>query len=118
MTEFPELTEEHLERAIPVCLRRRLMQGRSGSGEDIAALRSFVGLTQAEFARLRWKSAFIRYAAGSRDTGSRKGAIALLPIAPRQPKIIRENLESSLSAVLDTCWTSPGRDTLQVADCG
>jgi DNA-binding transcriptional regulator YiaG len=46
-----ELTEEQLERAIPARLRRRLMQGRLESGEDIAAPRRFVGLTQAEFAR-------------------------------------------------------------------
>ena len=51
MTDIPELTDEQLERAIPARLRKRLMQGRFESGEDIAALRSFVGLTQAEFAR-------------------------------------------------------------------
>ncbi len=37
MTDIPELTEEQLERAIPARLRRRLMQGRFESGEDIAA---------------------------------------------------------------------------------
>jgi hypothetical protein len=51
MTDIPELTEEQLEKAIPARLRKRLMQGRFESGEDIAALRRFVGLTQADFAR-------------------------------------------------------------------
>ncbi len=51
MTDIPELTEEQLKRAIPARLRKRLVQGRFESGEDIAALRSFVGLTQAEFSR-------------------------------------------------------------------
>ena len=51
MTDIPELTEEQFEKAIPARLRKRLMQGRFESGEDIVALRRFVGLTQAEFAR-------------------------------------------------------------------
>ena len=51
MTEIPELTGEQLGRAIPARLRKRLMQGKFESGEDIAALRAFVGLTQTDFAR-------------------------------------------------------------------
>ena len=51
MSDIPELTDEQLERAIPARLRKRLMQGRFESGEDIVALRRFVGLTQADFAR-------------------------------------------------------------------
>lgn len=51
MTDFAELTDEQLERAMPARLRKRLMQGRFESAEDIAALGRFVGLTQAEFAR-------------------------------------------------------------------
>ena len=51
MTDIPELTEEQLEKAIPVRVRKRLVQGRFESGDDIVALRRFVGLTQAEFAQ-------------------------------------------------------------------
>ena len=51
MTDIPELTQEQLKRAIPARLRKRLMQGRFESGEDITALRRFVGLTQTEFAQ-------------------------------------------------------------------
>jgi len=50
MTDIPELTNGQLARAIPGRLRKRLMQGRFDSGADIAALRAFVGMTQAEFA--------------------------------------------------------------------
>ena len=51
MTEIPEVTDEQLKRAIPASLRQRLRQGRFEPGEDIAALRHFIGLTRTEFAR-------------------------------------------------------------------
>ena len=95
MTDIPELTDEQLERAIPARLRRRLMQGRFESGEDIAALRSFVGLTQAEFARA---IAISVHTLRNWEQGRRKPegpAIALLRIAARHPRILRENLESA-----------------------
>ena len=93
--QIPELTEEQLKRAIPARLRKRLMQGRFESGEDIAALRSFVGLTQAEFARAIEISV---HTLRNWEQGRRKPegpAIALLRIAARHPRIIRENLESA-----------------------
>jgi putative transcriptional regulator len=95
MTDIPELTDEQLERAIPARLRRRLMQGRFESGEDIARLRSFVGLTQAEFARA---IAISVHTLRNWEQGRRKPegpAIALLRIAAHHPRILRENLESA-----------------------
>jgi len=95
MTKIPELTDEQLERAIPARLRRRLMQGRFESGEDIARLRRFVGLTQAEFARA---IAISVHTLRNWEQGRRKPegpAIALLRIAARHPRILRENLESA-----------------------
>jgi putative transcriptional regulator len=95
MKDIPELTEEQLERAIPARLRRRLMQGRFESGEDIAALRRFVGLTQAEFARA---IAISVHTLRNWEQGRRKPegpAVALLRIAARHPRILRENLESA-----------------------
>jgi putative transcriptional regulator len=95
MTDIPELTEEQLERSIPARLRKRLMKGRFESGEDIAALRRFVGLTQAEFARAIEISV---YTLRNWEQGRRKPegpAIALLRIAARHPRIIRENLRSA-----------------------
>ena len=95
MTEIPELTEEQLKRAIPARLRKRLMQGKFESGEDIAALRAFVGLTQTDFARAIEISV---HTLRNWEQGRRKPvgpAIALLRIAARHPRIIRENLESA-----------------------
>ena len=95
MTDIPELTEEQLKRAIPARLRKRLMQGKFESGEDIAALRAFVGLTQTDFARAIEISV---HPLRNWEQGRRKPegpAIALLRIAARHPRIIRENLESA-----------------------
>ena len=95
MTDIPELTEEQLKRALPARQRKRLMQGKFESGEDIAALRMFVGLTQAEFARAIEISV---HTLRNWEQGRRKpegSAIALLRIAARHPRIIRENLESA-----------------------
>ena len=95
MTDISGLTEEQLERAIPARLRKRLMPGRFESGEDIAALRSFVGQTQAEFARAIEISV---HTLRNWEQGRRKPegpAVALLRIAARYPRIIRENLESA-----------------------
>jgi len=95
MTDIPELTEEQLGRAIPARLRRRLMQGRFESGEDVAALRAFVGLTQTEFARAVGISV---HTLRNWEQGRRQPegpAIALLRIAARHPRIIRENRGSA-----------------------
>jgi len=95
MTDIPELTEEQLARAIPARLRRRLMQGRFESGEDISALRRFVGLTQVEFARAIEISV---HTLRNWEQGRRRPegpAIALLKIAARHPRIIRENLRTA-----------------------
>ena len=51
MTDIPELTPEQLARAIPVRVRRRLIAGKFQGGEDVLALRRFVGLTQVRFAQ-------------------------------------------------------------------
>jgi len=95
MMDIPELTDEQLQRAIPARLRKRLVQGRFDSGQDIAALRNFVGLTQAEFARAIEISV---HTLRNWEQGRRKPegpAIALLRIAARHPRILRENLESA-----------------------
>jgi len=95
MTGIPELTEEQLERAIPARVRKRLMKGRFETGGDIIALRRFVGLTQAEFARAIEISVHTLrnwYQGRRRPEGP---AIALLRIAARHPRIIRENLKSA-----------------------
>src|SRR5207244_7998564 len=95
MNDIPELTADQLERAISARRRKRLMQGKFETGEDVTALRKFVGLTQAEFARAMGISVHtLRNWEQGRRTPEGP-AIALLRIAARHPRIIRENLKSA-----------------------
>lgn len=95
MTEIPELTAEQLSRAISARVRKRLMRGTFESGADVAALRRFVGLTQVEFARAMGISVHTlrNWEQGRRNPEG--PAIALLRIAARHPRVIRENLRSA-----------------------
>jgi len=98
MTDIPELTDARLRRAIPARLRKRLMQRRFESGDDIAALPNFIGLTQAEFARAIEISV---HTLRNWEQGRRKPegpAIALLRIAAQHPRILRENLELAIDS--------------------
>jgi putative transcriptional regulator len=95
MTEIPELTAAQMARAIPARIRKRLMLGRFESGEDVASLRRFVGLTQAQFARAMGISV---HTLRNWEQGRRRPdgpAVALLRIAARHPRILRENLDSA-----------------------
>lgn len=95
MNHIPELTADELGRAISARVRKRLMQGKFESGQDVAALRRFVGLTQAEFARAMEISVHtLRNWEQGRRTPEGP-AIALLRIAARHPRVIRENLRSA-----------------------
>lgn len=95
MTKIPELTEQQLARAIPARVRKRLMSGQIESGEDIAALRCFVGLSQSQFAQAMGISV---HTLRNWEQGRRRPdgpAIGLLRIAARHPRIIRENVRSA-----------------------
>ena len=95
MSDIPELTDEQFSRAIPARVRKRLIEGCFESGEDVAALRNFIGLTQTEFAQAIEISV---HTLRNWEQGRRKPegpALALLRIAARHPRIIRENLESA-----------------------
>ena len=94
MTRIPEVTAKQMARAIPARVRRRLMLGVFESGDDVAMLRRFVGLTQMQFARAMGISV---HTLRNWEQGRRQPegpALALLRIAARHPRIIRENLES------------------------
>jgi putative transcriptional regulator len=98
MNDIPELTEEQLARAIPASVRKRLMLGQLDSGEDISVLRRFVGLTQVQFALAMGISV---HTLRNWEQGRRHPegpAIALLRIAARHPRIIRENISGIQSA--------------------
>jgi putative transcriptional regulator len=95
MTDIPELTAKDLARAIPARVRRRLMQGKFESGEDIVALRRFVGLSQERFASAMGISVHT-LRNWEQDRRQPEGpAVALLRIAARHPRIIRQNLKSA-----------------------
>jgi len=98
MTDIPELTERQFARAIPARLRKRLMLGQFESGEDIAALRRFVGLTQVQFAMAMGISVHTLRNWEQSRRHPEGPAIALLRIAARHPRIIRENVEKVESA--------------------
>ena len=95
MTDIPELTAQQLARAIPARVRKRLILGQFESGDDIAALRRFVGLTQSRFARALGISV---HTLRNWEQGRRQPdgpAIALLRIAARHPRVIRENVKAA-----------------------
>ena len=95
MSDIPELQEKDFGRALKASVRKRLMRGEIESGNDIVALRQFVGLTQEKFAQAlgisvhtlrNWEQGR-RYPEGP--------ALALLRIAARHPRIVRENVASA-----------------------
>ena len=95
MTKIAELTDEQMARAIPARVRRRLMDGHIESGDDVASLRRFVGLSQLQFAQAMGISV---HTLRNWEQGRRRPegpAIGLLRIAARHPRIIRENVKSA-----------------------
>lgn len=95
MSDIRELSDDQLARAIPVRVRKRLMAGKFESGADVLALRRFVGLTQVRFAEAMGISVHT-LRNWEQDRRLPDGpALALLRIAARHPRIIRENLDSA-----------------------
>ncbi len=95
MSTIPELTESDLSRAIPRSKRLRLARGEFRDAQDIADLRAFVGLSQVRFAEALGISV---HTLRGWEQGRRRPegpALALLRIAARHPKLIRENLVSA-----------------------
>jgi putative transcriptional regulator len=71
------------------------MLGEFESGDDISALRRFVGLSQSQFARALGISV---HTLRNWEQGRRQPdgpAIALLRIAARHPRVIRENIKAA-----------------------
>lgn len=76
-------------------MRKRLAAGKFESGDDVVALRRFVGLTQVRLAQAMGISV---HTLRNWEQGRRVPdgpAIALLRIAARHPRIIVENLDSA-----------------------
>ena len=94
MSNIPELTEEDFAGAISARVRKRLIRGLFESGEDIAALRHFVGLSQMQFAKALGISVHTLRNWEQNRRRPEGPALALLRIAARHPRIIRENVVS------------------------
>jgi putative transcriptional regulator len=93
--ETQELTNGDFAKSIKKTQRTRIMRGQIESGEDIVALRRFVGLTQKEFAEA---IGITIHTLRNWEQGRRKPkgpALALLRIAARHPKIVRESLDTT-----------------------
>ena len=89
--EMPELTAEDFEHAIGHRQRLRIMRGDLRA-EDVAALRRFVRLSQEHFAPALGISL---HTLRNWEQGRRRPegpAMALLRIAARHPRVLRENL--------------------------
>ena len=92
--ERQELTAGELARALSRKQRKRIVNGKLEPG-DVAALRRFVCLTQEEFAKALGISVHtLRNWEQDRVTPDGPG-LALLRIAARHPRIIKQNLDSA-----------------------
>lgn len=90
-----ELDESSFNRALRADRRRRMIRGDFRDGDDVSALRAFIGLTQKDFAAALGISV---HTLRGWEQGRRRPegpAIALLRIAARHPRFIRENLASA-----------------------
>ena len=93
--DIRELTDEDFARSIPRRLRDRISRGEISGGADVVALRRFVGLNQQEFADALCISVHtLRNWEQGRRTPEGP-ALALLRIAARHPRVLRENLAAS-----------------------
>ncbi len=90
--DIRELTAEDFARAIPRRQRERIMRGQIDPVKDIIALRRFAGLTQEELSEALSISV---HTLRNWEQGRRSPegpALALLRVAARHPRVLRENL--------------------------
>jgi putative transcriptional regulator len=90
--DIRELTDGDFARAIPRKQRERIIRGEIVDGNDVVVLRRFVGMTQGEFAAALGISV---HTLRNWEQGRRRPegpALALLRIAARHPRVLRENL--------------------------
>jgi len=93
--EFRELTKSEFARAMPRAQRERIMRGELQGGDDIVALRRFLGMTQQSFPDALGISVHTlrNWEQGRRNPEG--PALALLKIAARHPRVLRENLAAT-----------------------
>ena len=94
--EIRELSDRDFARAIPRKQRERILRGKIAGGDDVVALRHFVGLTQQQFAQAL---AISVHTLRNWEQGRRSPegpALALLRIAARHPRVLQENLAAAV----------------------
>ncbi|HEV8336166.1 MAG TPA: helix-turn-helix domain-containing protein [Candidatus Polarisedimenticolia bacterium] len=94
--DIRELTDRDFARAIPRKQRERLLRGQLAGGEDVIALRRFVGLTQRQFADALGISIHTLRNWEQNRRNPEGPALALLRIAARHPRVLRENLAAAV----------------------
>ena len=95
MVDIRELSDADFARSIPRKQRERIARGQISGGDDIVALRTFVDMTQEQFAIALGISVHtLRNWEQGRRTPEGP-ALALLRIAARHPRVLRENLAAS-----------------------
>jgi putative transcriptional regulator len=94
MKATPELSRADFAGAMRRSQRQRIMRGELQPG-DVAALRRFIGPTQAQFAEALGISV---HTLRNWEQDRRKpegAALALLRIAARHPRVVRENVRTA-----------------------
>ena len=89
--EIRELTGRDFARAMPRKQRERILRGELAGGDDVIALRRFAGLTQQQFADALGISVHTLRNWEQNRRSPEGPALALLRIAARHPRVLREN---------------------------
>lgn len=95
--DLPELGAAEFARAVSARLRRRVAERGVESGEDVAAIRRFTGLTLEEFALASGVGADTVRAWEAGSCRPEGPAMNLLRIAARHPGVFTENVRSAVS---------------------
>ena len=95
MKDIRELSKQDFERSIPHKQRQRIMRGELEGGGDVVALRRFLGMTQQSFSAALGISVHTlrNWEQGRRNPEG--PALALLRIAARHPRVLKENLAAT-----------------------
>ena len=97
-SEMSELTGAQLARAMDGRVRRRLRKGEIREGKDISDFRRYVGMSQTKFALALGISV---HTLRNWEQGRRRPegpALALLRLAARHPRLLKESLEAATAA--------------------
>jgi putative transcriptional regulator len=94
--DIRELTERDFARAMPRKQRERILRGQLAGGEDVIALRHFTGLTQQQFADALGISVHTLRNWEQNRRSPEGPALALLRIAARHPRVLKENLAAAV----------------------